>query len=108
MIRTVVDESKEGFSIEIEGRADRLVGECAGAASEIIAAAYKEGGTEEAIITFANIVEQTLQYVEQDLGIDIMKELREANSTMCRDPFTMGMSGDAFAQFMSDINLGGE
>ena len=107
MIRTKAN-GEGGFAVMIGGCSVDLVGECAGAASEIIAAAYKEGGTEEAIITFANIVEQTLQYVEQDLGIDIMKELREANSTMRRDPFTMGMSGDAFAQFMSDINLGGE
>lgn len=108
MIRTVVDESKEGFSIEIEGRADRLCGECAGAASEIIAAAYKEDGLEEALFTFASIVAHTLQYVEQDLGIDLMEELKNVNKQMRRDPFTMGMSGDAFAQFMSDINLGGE
>lgn len=107
MIRTVVDESKEGFSIEIEGRADRLIGECAGAASEIIAAAYKEDGLEEALFTFASIVAHTLQYVEQDLGIDLMEELRNVNKQMHRDPFTMGMSGDAFAQFMDDINLRG-
>ena len=108
MIKTVVDENKEGFSIEIEGRADRLVGECAGAASEIIAAAYKEDGLEEALFTFASIVAHTLQYVEQDLGIDLMEEMRNVNKQMRRDPFTMGMSGDAFAKFMNDINLGGE
>ena len=108
MIRTVVDENKEGFSIEIEGRADRLVGECAGAASEIIAAAFKEDGVEEALLTFAQIVAHTLQYVEQDLGIDLMEEMRNVNKQMRRDPFTMGMSGDAFAKFMNDINLGGE
>lgn len=101
MIRTVVDENKEGFSIEIEGRADRLVGECAGAA-------YKEDGLEEALFTFASIVAHTLQYVEQDLGIDLMEEMRNVNKQMRRDPFTMGMSGDAFAKFMNDINLGGE
>ena len=110
MIRTVVDESKEGFSIEIEGCSDSLVDECAGVASEIIAFVYKENGLEEALFTYASIVANTLQYVWQDTGIDIMKELREASRIrmMHRDPFTMGMSGDAFAQFMSDINLGGE
>lgn len=107
MIRTKAN-GEGGFTVMVSGCSVDLVGECAGAASEIIAAAYKEEGTEEAIIAFANIVEQTLQYVEQDTGIDIMKELREANKTMRRDPFTMGMSGDAFAKFMNDINLGGE
>lgn len=106
MIRTI-DNGDGGFTVRVEGYSVDLVGECAGAASEIITAEYKKEGAEKAIITFANIVEQTLQYVEQDTGIDIMKELREANRQMHRDPFTMGMSGDAFAKFMDDINLGG-
>ena len=106
MIRTV--SNGEGFSVEIEGYSDNLIGECAGIASEIIAAAYKQKGVEKALMTFAQIVAQTLQYVENDIGIDLMEELREANKQMHRDPFTMGMSGDAFAKFMNDINLGGE
>lgn len=106
MIRTV--SNGEGFSVEIEGFSDKIIGECAGIASEIIDQAFKQDGVEEALLTFAQIVAQTLQYVENDIGIDLMEELREANRQMHRDPFTMGMSGDAFAKFMNDINLGGE
>lgn len=106
MIRTVSND--EGFSVEIEGYSDKIIGECAGIASEIIDQAFKQVGVEEALLTFAQIVAQTLQYVENDIGIDLMEELRDANRQMHRDPFTMGMSGDAFAKFMNDINLGGE
>lgn len=107
-----VKNTDEGYSVSAEGTMMGLNDEVAGIIEEFVANAYKEGakrggnafGIFFAQMEYASILNLSVERIKESLGFDLLDtEVAFPKSVKKPNPFTMGMSGEAFMQFMKDM-----
>ena len=107
-----VKNTDEGYSVSADGTMIELNDEVSGIIEEFVANAYKEGaerggnafGILFAQMEYALILNMSVERIKESLGFDLLDtEVAFPKSVRKPNPFTMGMSGEAFMQFMKDM-----
>ena len=107
-----VKNTDEGYSVSVEGTMMELSDEVSGIIEDLVVKAYKEGaerggnafGIFFAQAEYASILDLSVERIKGSLGFDLLDtEVAFQKSVKKTNPFTMGMSGEAFAQFLKDM-----